>query len=59
MDGIFICLIGPIVFDLVGAQNASQGIGFILAMFSIPMMAGPFLGGEFILHLVKLLIYLL
>lgn len=46
MDGFFICLIGPIAFDLVGARNASQAMGFLLAMISIPLMIGPMIGGQ-------------
>jgi len=49
MDGFFVCLVGPICFDLVGPRNASQAMGFLLAMISIPIMMGPMIGGEFIL----------
>ncbi|XP_067950664.1 monocarboxylate transporter 10-like [Watersipora subatra] len=45
MDGCFVCLLGPIAFDLVGAQNASQAMGCLLAMISIPIMMGPMIGG--------------
>jgi MCP family monocarboxylic acid transporter-like MFS transporter 10 len=45
MDGCFVCLLGPIAFDIVGAQNASQAMGFLLAMISIPLMMGPMIGG--------------
>ncbi|KAF6041463.1 SLC16A10 [Bugula neritina] len=44
MDGCFICLLGPIVFDLVGAKNASQAMGFLFAVISIPIMTGPMIG---------------
>ncbi|XP_050394886.1 monocarboxylate transporter 10 [Patella vulgata] len=44
-DGLFICLIGPIAFDLVGPSGASQAIGFILGIFSVPLSVGPPLAG--------------
>ena len=47
MDGCFVCLLGPIAFDIVGAQNASQAMGFLLAMISVPLMMGPMIGGKF------------
>ncbi|GAB1605526.1 monocarboxylate transporter 10-like isoform X2 [Argonauta hians] len=40
-DGIFICLLGPIAFDIVGPSKASQAIGFLLGIFSVPLMCGP------------------
>ena len=46
MDGCFVCLLGPIAFDIVGAQNASQAMGFLLAMISVPLMMGPMIGGK-------------
>ena len=45
-DGLFICLLGPIAFDLVGETGASQALGFLFAIFSLPMTVGPPLAGE-------------
>ena len=44
-DGCFITLIGPIAFDLCGPSGASQAIGSLLALFSLPMTIGPPLAG--------------
>lgn len=44
-DGLFICLLGPIAFDLVGQTGASQALGFLFSIFSIPMTIGPPLAG--------------
>lgn len=44
-DGLFICLLGPIAFDLVGEHGASQALGFLFGIFSIPMTAGPPIAG--------------
>lgn len=44
-DGIFICLLGPIAFDIVGPAAASQAIGFLLGTFSLPLMCGPPMAG--------------
>ena len=46
-DGLFICLLGPIAFDLVGEKGASQALGFLFAIFSLPMTVGPPLAGMF------------
>lgn len=40
-DGIFVCLLGPIAFDIVGHREASQAIGFLLGVFSVPFVVGP------------------
>ncbi|XP_056015734.1 monocarboxylate transporter 10-like isoform X4 [Ostrea edulis] len=40
-DGIVVCLLGPIVVDLVGLKNTSHGIGFILGGISLPITVGP------------------
>ena len=45
-DGIFVCLLGPIAFDLVGPSQASQAIGFLLGIFSIPFTVGPPIAGN-------------
>ncbi|XP_076466147.1 monocarboxylate transporter 10-like [Babylonia areolata] len=44
-DGVFVCLVGPIAFDLVGKRGASQAIGFLLGFMSITMTLGPPLAG--------------
>ncbi|XP_048771101.2 monocarboxylate transporter 10-like [Ostrea edulis] len=44
-DGIFVCLLGPIAFDIVGPMEASQAIGFMLGGFSIPFTVGPPIAG--------------
>jgi MCP family monocarboxylic acid transporter-like MFS transporter 10 len=45
-DGLFVCLLGPIAFDLVGQHGASQALGFLFSIFSIPMTVGPPLAGK-------------
>ncbi|CAH2252152.1 monocarboxylate transporter 10 [Pelobates cultripes] len=44
-DGCFICIMAPIAFELVGAENVSQAIGFLLGFMSIPMIVGPPVAG--------------
>ncbi|XP_030055074.1 monocarboxylate transporter 10 [Microcaecilia unicolor] len=44
-DGCFICIMAPIAFELVGAKNVSQAIGFLLGFMSIPMIVGPPIAG--------------
>ncbi|XP_051951454.1 monocarboxylate transporter 10-like [Xyrauchen texanus] len=44
-DGCFISIMAPIAFELVGSQNVSQAIGFLLGMMSIPMTVGPPIAG--------------
>ncbi|NWV28724.1 MOT10 protein, partial [Origma solitaria] len=44
-DGCFICIMGPIAFELVGAQDVSQAIGFLLGLMSVPMTVGPPIAG--------------
>lgn len=44
-DGAFICLLGPIAFDIVGEKGASQALGFLFGIFSIPMTVGPPVAG--------------
>uniref|UniRef100_W5L3R1 Monocarboxylate transporter 10 n=1 Tax=Astyanax mexicanus TaxID=7994 RepID=W5L3R1_ASTMX len=44
-DGCFICIMAPIAFELVGPQNVSQAIGFLLGMMSVPMTVGPPIAG--------------
>ncbi|KRT80483.1 membrane transporter [Oryctes borbonicus] len=44
-DGCFISLLGPIAFDLCGHQYATQAIGFLLGLCSIPLTIGPYVAG--------------
>ncbi|XP_078268237.1 monocarboxylate transporter 8 [Rhinoraja longicauda] len=44
-DGCFITIMAPIAFELVGTQEASQAIGFLLGLMAIPMSAGPPIAG--------------
>lgn len=50
-DGCFISLLGPIAFDLVGPIGASQAIGFLLGLCSVPLTIGPPIAGISILYL--------
>ncbi|KAF5890326.1 monocarboxylate transporter 10, partial [Clarias magur] len=40
-DGCFFCTMAPIAFELVGSENVSQALGFVLGMMSLPMLVGP------------------
>lgn len=44
-DGCFISLLGPIAYDICGAQGATQAIGFLLGLCSIPLTVGPPIAG--------------
>lgn len=44
-DGFLISMMSPIAFELVGPMQASQAIGYILGIMSIPMTAGPPIAG--------------
>ncbi|XP_070567930.1 monocarboxylate transporter 10-like [Ptychodera flava] len=44
-DGCYVCMIGPVAVDIVGAKNASQAVGFLLGLMALPMTAGPPLAG--------------
>ncbi|CAL4238343.1 unnamed protein product, partial [Meganyctiphanes norvegica] len=44
-DGCFVSLVGPIALDIVGPSGASQAIGCLLTMYTIPMTAGPAIAG--------------
>ena len=44
-DGCFVSMMGPVAFDLVGKEKASQGIGCVLGLMSFPMMIGPPVAG--------------
>lgn len=45
-DGCFVSLMGPVAYYLVGKEGASQAIGFVLGLSSIPFMVGPPLAGK-------------
>lgn len=45
-DGCFISIMAPIAFELVGAKDVSQAIGFLLGFMSIPMTVGPPIAGK-------------
>ncbi|XP_059473731.1 monocarboxylate transporter 10 isoform X1 [Neocloeon triangulifer] len=49
-DGCFISLLGPIAFDLCGSEGASQAIGFLLGLCSIPLTVGPPVAGKLFDH---------
>ncbi|XP_046404401.1 monocarboxylate transporter 10 isoform X2 [Ischnura elegans] len=49
-DGCFISILGPIAFDLCGAAGATQAIGFLLGLCSIPLTAGPPIAGAIFDH---------
>ncbi|KAF6114517.1 hypothetical protein HJG60_010499 [Phyllostomus discolor] len=44
-DGCFISIMAPIAFELVGARDVSQAIGFLLGFMSVPMTVGPPIAG--------------
>uniref|UniRef100_A0A8C6WEJ3 Monocarboxylate transporter 10 n=1 Tax=Neogobius melanostomus TaxID=47308 RepID=A0A8C6WEJ3_9GOBI len=44
-DGCFICIMAPIAFELVGDNDVSQAIGFLLGLMSVPMTVGPPIAG--------------
>lgn len=46
-DGCFISIMAPIAFELVGAQDVSQAIGFLLGFMSLPMTVGPPIAGKY------------
>lgn len=45
-DGLFVCFLGPIAFDLVGEHGASQALGFLFGLMSIPLTVGPPVAGK-------------
>lgn len=45
MDGCFISLLGPIAYDICGPSGATQAIGFLLGLCSIPLTVGPPIAG--------------
>lgn len=40
-DGCFISMIGPIAIDICGPAGASQAIGFLFGLCSVPLTIGP------------------
>ncbi|XP_058123737.1 monocarboxylate transporter 10 [Anopheles ziemanni] len=44
-DGCFISLLGPIAYDICGPRGATQAIGFLLGMCSLPLTIGPPVAG--------------
>lgn len=44
-DGCFISLLGPVAHNICGTQGATQGIGFLLGLCSIPLTVGPPIAG--------------
>lgn len=54
-DGCFISLLGPIAFDICGREGATQAIGFLLGMCSIPLTVGPPIAGLIYDHTGKLM----
>jgi MCP family monocarboxylic acid transporter-like MFS transporter 10 len=45
-DGCFISLLGPIAFEICGQKGATQAIGFLLGLCSIPLTVGPPIAGK-------------
>ncbi|XP_055297348.1 monocarboxylate transporter 10 isoform X2 [Sitodiplosis mosellana] len=45
VDGCFISVLGPVAYDLCGAKGATQAIGFLLGLCSIPITAGAPIAG--------------
>lgn len=48
-DGCFISLLGPIAYDICGSAGATQAIGFLLGLCSVPLTIGPPIAGMLIL----------
>lgn len=40
-DGKFVLLVGPIIFDIVGPTDLSEGLGWFFTVTTIPVMLGP------------------
>lgn len=49
-DGCFIALLGPVAFDLCGQEGATQAIGFLLGLCSVPLTFGPPIAGMLFDH---------
>ena len=50
-DGCFISLLGPIAFQLCGQKGATQAIGCLLGLCSLPLTIGPYVAGLLFDHL--------
>ena len=48
-DGCFITMLGIVAYDLCGPSGASQGVGFMLGLSSIPFTVGPLIAGLFLI----------
>lgn len=44
-DGCFISLLGPIAYEICGPSGATQAIGFLLGLCSLPLTLGPYVAG--------------
>ncbi|MEQ2202787.1 hypothetical protein XENOCAPTIV_015809 [Xenoophorus captivus] len=51
-DGCFLTMMAPIAFELVGPMQASQAIGYLLGLMSLPMTAGPPIAGARFLYFI-------
>lgn len=49
-DGCFVALLGPIAYDICGQRGATQAIGFLLGLCSIPLTVGPPIAGRIYDH---------
>lgn len=49
-DGCFISLLGPIAFEICGQKGATQAIGFLLGLCSVPLTVGPPIAGSIYDH---------
>ncbi|XP_037947884.1 monocarboxylate transporter 10 isoform X2 [Teleopsis dalmanni] len=45
-DGCFISLLGPIAYQICGPSGATQAIGFLLGLSSLPLTIGPPIAGK-------------
>lgn len=45
-DGCFISLLGPIAYEICGPSGATQAIGFLLGLSSLPLTVGPPIAGR-------------
>lgn len=45
-DGCFISLLGPIAYEICGPHGATQAIGFLLGLSSLPLTIGPPIAGK-------------
>ncbi|KAK7502546.1 hypothetical protein BaRGS_00006121 [Batillaria attramentaria] len=59
-EGALFSLVGPVVFQLVGPDNASQGMGCLLGLLCVPATVGPPVAGDGVsyLHATFIILYL-